>query len=155
MVTNSLTKFFGLDSLRLGWLVGGPELVDRLSGLQHHLLDVSRTSRHFGRVALDNAGTLADRSRDLLRENAALLGKFVDGTEHLAGVVDPGHSMAFLQYGDHDGDAVAESALEAGVRVAPGRFFGDRSRFRLSLSRDPGHTAEGLEVLREILASLG
>jgi len=154
VVTNSLTKFFGLDSLRLGWLVGPDELVERLSGMQHHLLDVSRTSRYFGRVALHNAGTLAGRSRGLLRENAALLDEFVDGTERLTGVVDAEHSMAFLRYRDHDGDAVADAALDAGVRVAPGRFFGDRSRFRLSLSRDPSHTAEGLDVLGEALAAL-
>jgi len=53
-----------------------------------------------------------------------------------------------------DGDAVAAAALDEGVRVAPGRFFGDPSRFRLSLSRDPSQTAEGLDILREALASL-
>jgi histidinol-phosphate/aromatic aminotransferase/cobyric acid decarboxylase-like protein len=84
-VSNSLTKFPGLDALRLGWLVADPGAVERLSSMRTHLLDVSRTSRYFGRVALHNAETLAERSRRVLRENAALL---AEGLRAFHGVLD-------------------------------------------------------------------
>jgi len=154
-VSNSLTKFLGLDALRLGWLVADPGAVERLSSMRTHLLDVSRTSRYFGRVALHNAETLAERSRRVLRENAALLAEFVDDREDLCGIVDPTHSTAFLSHDSADGDAVAEAALSEGIRVCPGRFFGADSRFRLSLSREPSRMAEGLRAFHGVLDSLG
>lgn len=154
VVTNSLTKFFGFDTLRLGWAIADTRTISRMSSMQNHLLDISPTSRYFGRVALSNVSPLVERSRHIVRENARLLREFVNSRDRLSGVVEPPHTMAFLTYGDIDGDTVTNAALNSGVRVCPGRFFGDSSRFRLSLSRDPNRMAEGLKAFGDVLDSL-
>lgn len=154
IVTNSLTKFFGFDTLRLGWLVANSKVVDRISLMQDHLLDVSPTSRYFGRIALENVAQLNEHSRSIFRKNAALLQKFIDSEPLLEGAVKPPHSMGFFSFGDVNGDKIADVALEEGIRVCPGQFFGDESRFRLSLSRDPAKMAEGLESFRRVLDTI-
>ncbi|WP_433630772.1 pyridoxal phosphate-dependent aminotransferase [Halomicrococcus sp. NG-SE-24] len=166
VVTNSLTKFHGLGSLQVGWLVADESFVERARSVGFHLPDVAGPSVTLARRALHgegrrseapadaDAGRLDDDSRARIAENHDLLASFVADRDDLHGFVAPGCTYGFLAHESADGDEIAEAAWEAGVLVVPGRFFADADRFRLSLGRDSSAARAGLDAFGDVLDSL-
>jgi aspartate/methionine/tyrosine aminotransferase len=151
VVTSSLTKFYGLDDLRIGWLVADEAFVDHARAIAYHFLGVADTSRALGKRALHNADHLAERSRTLLAENADLLREFLESRDDVEGFLAEGSSFAFLDPENADGDAVTQTAWEDGLLVVPGRFFGNDEYIRVSLGRSPSEVAPALETLGTVL----
>jgi aspartate/methionine/tyrosine aminotransferase len=154
VVTGSLTKFFGLGDLRVGWVIADSEFVDRARSILHHLPGNAGPSRALGMRAFHNVEDLAERSRDLVAENHALLASFVDAHDNVHAVVPGGSTYAFLEVDGTDGDELATAAWDEGVLVAPGRFFDDEDGVRVSLGRTPDHSAAALDALAGVLAEL-
>lgn len=151
VVTSSLTKFYGLDDLRIGWLIADEAFVDHARSVAYHFLGVADTSRALGKRALHNADRLDERSRTLLGENADLLGEFLDERDDLEGFLADGSPFAFLDPVNADGDEVTQAAWEVGLLVVPGRFFENDDRIRVSLGRSPSEVAPTLDKLGEVL----
>lgn len=154
LVSGSLTKFFGFDALRTGWLVGPVEVVDRARAVEPHFLGASEVGRHFARRVFANLATVAERSRDVLARNHASLASFVESRDDLDGVVFPGSTFAFLSHRSATGEEVTRAALDAGVLVSPGRFFDRPGRFRVALGGDPDRMQAGLDAFGSALDSL-
>lgn len=155
VVTNSLTKFFGFGELSLGWLVADAEFVESARAAGCHVPAVAEPSRRLARRALAAAPALAEEARERIRQNRAALAEFAAGREDLAGRVEPGCPIAFLEHESADGTAVAEAAWERGILVVPGRFFDDPDRFRVGACRDPDAVRAGLDRFGEALDALG
>jgi aspartate/methionine/tyrosine aminotransferase len=151
VVTNSLTKFCGLDDVRIGWLVADEAFVERARSVAYHFLGVSDTSRALGKRAFHNADYLTERSRTLLAENGDLLREFLRSRDDVDGFVAQGATFAFLDPQNADGDELASAAWEDGILVVPGRFFGDDDRVRVSLGRSPSEVGPALDALGEVL----
>lgn len=154
VVTNSLTKFHGLGGLNIGWLVADEEFVAAARSVGWHVPTVAQPSIELAKRTFHNAETLAERSRELLAENHALLAAFVADREDLTGDVFPDNTFAFPAHERADGDEVAAAAWDAGVLVVPGRFFDAPDRFRVSLGRNPGAARAGLDAFGNVLDSL-
>jgi len=155
VVTGSLTKFFGLGDLRLGWLVADREFVEAARRVAFHLPSVAGTSRALAMRALYGAEALAERKRDLLAANARLLAEFVEASPAVSGTVPSGSSFAFLGHELVDGDELVTAAGDEGVLVVPGRFFGDPQRVRVSLGHAPEEMETALATLAAVAARLG
>ncbi|MGB9986042.1 pyridoxal phosphate-dependent aminotransferase [Salarchaeum japonicum] len=151
VVTGSLTKFFGLGDLRIGWVVADESFVERARSVSNHFHAVSGPSRTLAMRAFHNRDRLAERSRTLLAENAELLSSFVADRDDLTGSVAPGSTFAFLDPANTDGDALTERAWENGLLVVPGRFFGDSERVRVSLGLAPNEMAAALDTFGDVL----
>ncbi|MDS0299017.1 pyridoxal phosphate-dependent aminotransferase [Halogeometricum sp. S1BR25-6] len=154
VVTGSLTKFYGLGGLRIGWLIGSEELLDAARDAAFHLPTVAEPSRALARRALHNREELSATAREHLRANHELLAEFAATHEKLSGEVYDGSTYAFLAHEDADGDEVAEAAWDEGILVVPGRFFDDADGFRIALGREPDHVEAALNALSDVLASL-
>ncbi|WP_446685156.1 pyridoxal phosphate-dependent aminotransferase [Haladaptatus pallidirubidus] len=154
VVTNSLTKFHGFGSVRIGWLVADAEFVSRARSIMHHVPAVSGPAVALARRALYSDIQLAEQSRERIIENRELLSEFVSGRDDLTGTATAGCTYGFFQHESADGDDVSEAAWEEGVLIVPGRFFDDRERFRLSLGLDGQSVEEGLEVFGSVLDEL-
>jgi aspartate/methionine/tyrosine aminotransferase len=154
VVTSSLTKFFGLGGLRIGWIVADTGFVDRARDVLAHVPTRAEPSVALARRALYNREDLARRSRELLAKNADHLATFVADRPDVTGPVYGDNTYAFLEYDGADGDAVAAAAEKRDLLVVPGRFFDDPDRFRVSLGRDPDHVEAALSVLDEVLEDL-
>jgi aspartate/methionine/tyrosine aminotransferase len=154
VVTGSLTKFYGLGGLRIGWLVGPDEVLDAARDAAFHVPTVAEPSRALARRALHNRAELSASAREHLRANHELLASFVADHDELAGTVHPGSTFAFLSHEDVSGDELVAAAWEEGVLVVPGRFFDDDDGFRVALGRDPDHVAAALDVLGDVVESV-
>lgn len=151
VVTGSLTKFFGLGDLRVGWLIADPEFVDRARSILAHVPTVGDTNRAMARRVLYDHSTVADRSRTLIDDHATALAEFVKSHPAVSGPVFDGSSFAFVGHDSFDGDEFATRAEQAGVLVVPGRFFGDSSKVRISLGRGRDDATAALATLSEVL----
>lgn len=154
VVTGSLTKFYGLGGLRIGWLVGPDEVLDAARDAAFHVPTVAEPSRALARRALHNREELSASAREHLRANHELLAAFVADHEVLSGTVHPDSTFAFLSHEAVSGDELVAAAWEEGVLVVPGRFFDDDDGFRVALGRDPDHVAAALDVLGDVVESV-
>lgn len=154
VVTGSLTKFLGLGSLRVGWLIADEAFAERARAAAAHLSAVAGPSRTLARRALGARDALGTRARDCCVDNATRLRRFVADRGDLAGTVHEGCPVAFLSHARAGGDRVAERAWKRGVLVVPGRFFGQSEGFRVSAGRSPAATVAALDALGDVLDSL-
>jgi len=153
-VTGSLTKFYGLGGLRVGWIVADPAVIEAARGIARHFPSLADPSLALARRALANREALSTRAREHCEATHDLLAEFVADRPALSGPVFDGSTYAVLAHDRADGDAVAAAAWEAGVLVVPGRFFELDDRFRVSLGAPPERTAAGLDALGSVLDGL-
>ncbi|WP_435153543.1 pyridoxal phosphate-dependent aminotransferase [Haladaptatus sp. DFWS20] len=154
VVTNSLTKFHGFGSIRVGWLVADAEFVSRARSIMYHVPAISGPAVSLARRALYNETELAEQSRERIVENRELLTNFVAERDDLTGAASAGCTYGFFEHESADGNEVATAAWKKGVLIVPGRFFDDDERFRLSLGLETETVREGLDVFGSVLDEL-
>ncbi len=148
--TNSLTKVYGLNGLRCGWILAAPEIAERAWRLTELFNNIGvHAAERRSVVAFQNLDALAARSRALLGANAAALNEFyashaerLDVRPHVHGTV------SFPRVIGCDADALCELLTERyETAVVPGRFFGAQDHVRIGLGVDPAKFRAGLERL--------
>ncbi|KAB1196103.1 MULTISPECIES: pyridoxal phosphate-dependent aminotransferase [Haloferax] len=154
VTTGSLTKFHGLGGLRIGWMIAGPELVERARSVSMYNPSVADPSRKLARRALHNGEKIATAARDQLSKNHDRLASFVADRPTLSGRIHSGGTFAFLSHDELDGDEVVDAAWEAGVLVVPGRFFDDPESFRIALGGTPDEMDAALDAFGNVLDDL-
>ncbi|ELZ85094.1 pyridoxal phosphate-dependent aminotransferase [Haloferax elongans ATCC BAA-1513] len=154
VVTGSLTKFYGLGGLRVGWLVGPEAVVARARQASMHLPSVADPSMKLARRALHNSEQLDAAAREHLSANHELLASFLAERPNLDGRIHAGGSFALFEHETHSGGEVVEAALDGDVLVVPGRFFDRSDAFRISLGGDPDAMAAALDAFGSVLDEL-
>lgn len=149
IVTSSLTKVYGLNGLRCGWVFAEPELATRMWRLMELFIGHGvMAAELLGLAALENLDTIAARSKKVLGRNRDALNAFyrtrgdLEWTEHLHGTV----SFPRLRMGT--ATTLCE-LLETkyDTAVVDGAFFGMPQHFRIALGIRPKTFATGLERL--------
>lgn len=142
LTTASFTKAYGLGALRLGWILGAPDLLapvrraDNLISVQVATPSILALARVWPRLSALRRGALAPVKRNLgaLRRSGLA---FVEPEAGLTALVKVG-----------DGDAAATALHSRGIGVAPGSFFGAPEYVRISLGADREQFEKGLAALR-------
>ena len=152
VVTNSLTKSYGLAGLRCGWTISSRPVAER----------IRRT-----RDVVDNAGPappdplavlafgrmpeLSERARLILTTNVARATTFFEAQPRLELALPPSASVVFPRVlGAPTSKALVQELLDRyGVAVAPGHFFEAPQHVRISLGCAPDVLDEGLNRLAQ------
>lgn len=157
IATNSLTKAYGLDGLRAGWILGPKGLIRR-AGTIHDLLGVNGVApgERMTLAALRRLPALRRRTRLLLDGNLALVRRFLGSEPRLAAHVPPGGNVFFARLpAGIDGDRFARCLLERySTLVVPGRFFEAPQFIRVSFGCSASNLARGLRNLSHALDDL-
>ena len=155
--TNSLTKVYGLNGLRCGWVLAEPALAERMWRLtelfnNHGVHAAERLSL----AAFQSLDDLARRSRTLLDANAAALNFFYAAHLDRFDVHLHAHgTVSFPRLRSGDADALCDLLVSRyETAVVPGRFFGAPEHIRIGLGVDPATFAEGLARLGRALDEL-
>jgi aspartate/methionine/tyrosine aminotransferase len=152
---SSLTKAYGLASLRCGWTIATPEWTHRIRRARD-LVDVWAPipSDRLAVVAFRHLGALSDRARSIVRANQAAVAGFLSGRADLA-CVPPRSTLAFPRFreADDSGPFVDRLFAATGTAVAPGRFFGAPAHFRIAFGSAPSTVAAGLAAITRHLDS--
>lgn len=157
LATNSLTKAYGLDGLRAGWLLGPPAVVRRAARI-HDTLGVNGVApgERLALAAFRRLAPIGRRARAILRPNLAALRAFLARESRLRAVVPEAGNVCFPRLpGRLDGDRFAAHLLKRyGTLVVPGRFFESPRNVRLSFGCEPRRLARGLAAISRALDDL-
>lgn len=149
----SLTKAWGLASLRIGWVIGAPPLVARCAQI-FDLLGVNPPSATLALAlaALDDADRLDRRAQDAA---ARVRSAFARTPWPCAAPVLPdGGIIGFVKLppGWTSESAAAMLRHNDGIQTVPGHFFGRDDHLRVGFAPE---TTDGEEGCRLIAARLG
>jgi hypothetical protein len=155
--TNSLTKAYGLASLRCGWTLASPELTERIRRARD-VVDVWSPipSDRLSVVAFREIDRLAERARRLFLANAPLVAAFLLGRPEVE-CVPSRATIAFPRFRDgRDASPFVEKLFrEHGVAVVPGTFFHSPAHFRIAFGGKTEALRKGLDTIGGCLDSGG
>ena len=156
VVTNSLTKAFGLSGIRCGWVLAEPSLAETM----WHLADIYygtpvHPAELLGIVAFDNLDKVAHRAQGLLQTNRAMFKSFLDSRNDLACVRNEYATTVFPRLLKGTVDALDRLLREKyETSIVPGSYFGQPQHFRMGACGDTEMTREGLRRLGQALDEL-
>lgn len=152
VVTNSLTKVYGLSGLRCGWILAEPELARRMYRL-HDLFGVNNpyVTDQISCLAFERLDHIAQWSRELLDRNRALAKEFVESIPALDCALPKAGTVLFprIEYPVDEFCAFLRERYE--TVITPGKFFGAPDRIRIGMGGETSVLAEGLSRIRQAL----
>jgi len=151
VTTSTLTKSYGLGSLRLGWVSGATAALERCAEAQNTLsVEPAGPSLALALALAPHLDALRERSHAILAANHARWGRIIaDGLPCDTAVPSPG-TTTFIHFpGPAGGDAFAAYAAERfELLTVPGRFFGEPRGVRIALGGEPARCAAALETFQ-------
>jgi len=158
LTTNSLTKAYGLDGLRAGWILGPPALAARAGRINDLLTNNSvAPGEQMTLAAFKRLAAIDRRAHALLDPNLATLRRFLAKEHRLGAALPDGGSIAFLRLPRRvNADRLADQLLRRyATLVVPGRFFESPGCIRISFGCKPAVLARGLANISRALDDLG
>jgi aspartate/methionine/tyrosine aminotransferase len=154
--TNSLTKAYGLASLRCGWALACPEVTLKIRRARN-VVDVwsAIPADRLSVLAFRNLDRLTERSRKLVATNTRIVGSFLGRRAGDLECVRSDATIAFPRFADgRDAAPFADRLLrQRGVAVVPGAFFDSPAHFRISFGGATGALEEGLHAIDQCLTA--
>ena len=157
VTTNSLTKAYGLDGLRAGWILGPSEAVAEAARINDLMTNNGvAPAERMSVAALRHLPAIRRRAQAVLRPNLARVAAYLRDETRLSAVVPSGGSVVFPRLpAGLDGDRVATHLREQyDTLVVPGRFFEARHHVRVSFGVPPAQLERGLRALSRTLDDL-
>ena len=154
IATNSLTKVYGLNGLRCGWVLAEPAIAERAWRLTELFNNIGvHAAERMSLAAVRNLDAIAARARTLLDANAVALNDFYAAHTDALDVRPHAHgTVSFPRLRRGDGDALADRLVHRyETAVVPGRFFGMPDHVRIGLGVAPETFREGLDRLGQAL----
>jgi len=151
--TNSLTKAYGLASLRCGWALASPGIAEKIRRARD-VVDVwsPMPSDRLSVIAFRRLDRLADRARAIVARNAPLAEAFLRARREFECVASAA-TIAFPRFADgrDAGPFVQRLFGEHGVAIVPGAFFDSPSNFRISFGGETAALEKGLAAIAACL----
>lgn len=153
VATRSLTKAYGLDGLRVGWVLAEPPLAARIRALTDLFsITVAHPSERLAVRALARADHLAARLAPAVTENRQLVDALVERHPALSWSRPLAGTVGLVRVAGMEVNALVERLeREHDATVAPGRFFGAPDAFRIGFGMRTEVLREGLARLEEAL----
>jgi len=153
VITNSLTKAYGLSGIRCGWVLAEPELAHRMWQIVDFTYGSNvHPAEQIAVIALDNLGRIRGRAQRLLETNRVLVNQFLASRNDLDCEPSQFGTTVFprLRRG-----RVSEFATLLRERfetsVVPGEFFEQPQHFRLGFCGETETVRAGLERVNDAL----
>lgn len=157
IVTNSLTKVYGLGTLRAGWMLAAPAILERARDLFDHICVVnSAPSQQLAIAAFERIDRLAERTRRIQQAGYAVYCQWLDSRDD---VIGHGHDGAVFDFPrivglDDTAPLCQMLAREYDTSIVPGALFGAPAHVRISFTLPPDLVAEGLARVSQALDRL-
>ena len=150
IVTNGLSKAYGLPGLRIGWIAGPESTIAKLwSYHDYTTIAPSSIGDRLARVALKKRSEILERTRNILRTNRPILEQWVNQTAIFSFVKPKAGAISFARYGlKVNSTRLAEKLLEQrSVLVVPGDHLGIDGYLRIGYGAEPSYLKAGLDLI--------
>ena len=157
LTTNSLTKAYGLDGLRAGWMLGPAPLIARAGRINDLMTNNSvAAGERMALAAFRRHRDIDRRAHSLLDPNLARLRPFLAGEPRLRGLVPEGGNVAFprLPLAIDSDRLVRHLVKRYSTLVVPGRFFEAPRHIRISFGCRRSRLERGLANISRALDDL-
>jgi aspartate/methionine/tyrosine aminotransferase len=154
LTTNSLTKAYGLDGLRAGWMLGPAPLVARAGRINDLMTNNSvAAGERMALAAFRHQRDIDRRAHAILDPNLARVRAFLAREPRLKAFVPEGGNVVFPRLPPAvDGDRLAARLVSRhSTLVVPGRFFESPRHIRLSFGCRATLLAKGLANISGVL----
>jgi aspartate/methionine/tyrosine aminotransferase len=158
IITNGLSKAYGLPGLRIGWIVAPKDRIAKTWSYHDYTTIAPGTlSDCLARIALAPEGRMRclERTRDICRKNFPLFRSWMESHGSLFRMVEPkAGAIAYVRYDLAVNSTVLIERLlkEKSVLVVPGDHFGMDQYLRIGYGPPPEYLQQGLEHVRDIIA---
>jgi aspartate/methionine/tyrosine aminotransferase len=153
VVTNSLTKAYGLSGLRCGWILAEPDLARAMWRLDDLFASIpAHPAELLSVVALENLDSIRERGRKVVEADRVLLRAFLDSQNAVFAPRTEFGSTAIvrLENGNVE-DFLTRLHADYETSAVPGRFFGLPNHFRIGMGVDTKMFGEGLQRIAQAL----
>ena len=156
VVTNSLTKVYGLSGLRCGWILAEPDLARSMWRLNDLFASIpAHPAELLSVVALENLNHIRDRGRKIIEADRALLREVLTRQEGLSAPRTEFGTTAILRLAHGNVDSfLAQLRTEHETSAVPGHFFGLPNHFRIGMGVNTEMFGEGLQRISQTLAKV-
>lgn len=157
IITNGLSKAYGLPGLRMGWTLAPPEQAATLWAYRDYTtIAPSALSDKLAQTALEPARRerILARTRSILQRNYAVLAEWLDAHPGLFTHIAPkAGAIAWLRYhfDINSTELVDRLRNECGVLIVPGDCFGMDGYLRVGFGGEVEPMREGLNRIGEFL----
>jgi hypothetical protein len=156
VITNSLTKVYGLSGLRCGWILAEPELAERMWRL-NDLFGVNQAhpAERLACIAFDRLDEVIGDTPAMLGRNRGLFNGFIDSRNDLECMPAGCGITAFPRWTGGDTQRLDDHLREHyDASVVPGRWFEMPDHFRIGFGLPTEDFEEGIRRLGRALDDL-
>jgi len=160
IITNGLSKAYGLPGLRIGWLVTTSELAKKLWAYHDYTsIGPSALSDYLARKALqpDMHNKILERTRAQLRTNLPIVKEWVDRHRENFSFVPPrAGAIAYIKYNLRINSTTLAQRLmkEKSTLIVPGDHFGMDGYMRIGYGPPKEYLTAGLNRVDEMIRQL-
>jgi aspartate/methionine/tyrosine aminotransferase len=149
LITNSLTKAYGLSGLRCGWVLAQPDLAQRMWRINDlHGATFVHPGELLSVIAFEKLPRISARMSDLLQINRKLLRQFIDARDDLDCYWPEFGTVAFPRLLRGNADRLADFLREHyETSVVAGSFFGAPEYFRIGVGAPTEMVGPALDQL--------
>lgn len=157
LITNGLSKAYGMPGLRIGWLIGTPEALDEVRPHHDYLtLTPAALSDRLASLALEpeRRKRILARTRSILQKNYPLVRDWIEAHGTMFHHVPPAAgAICYIRYTmDINSTELAERLRkEKSVLVIPGDQFGMDGYIRIGTGPPKEYMLGGLNRIDELL----
>jgi len=160
IVTCGLSKAYALPGLRIGWLIGPKQIIEKAwSYHDYTTIATGILSNRIATIALqpEMRQRILTRNRTLLRENLKLLHEWVEIHDTLFHFIPPkAGGMAFLRYNIpiNSTDFTTRLREEKSCFIVAGNCFGMDNYIRIGIGSEKNYFLDGLRKISEMIEDL-
>jgi len=155
--TGSMSKVYSLAGLRVGWVAGPDEVIEAcVEHRDYTTISVGQLDERLATIALRALDKLLARNLAIVRENAALVDRWVRSEVRLSYVPPRAGTTVFVRY-DYDlpSTELCQRLFDTtGAFVVPGAAFDWEGWLRLGYAFDAERLADGLDAISQFFRTL-
>src|SRR5438270_5897084 len=147
IVTNSLTKAYGLSGLRCGWVLARPELARRMFRINDlHGATFAHPAELLSVIAFEKLARISAYMKSILETNRKLLQDFLRSCNDLDYFWPKYGTIVFPRLKSGSVEGLCQLLREEfETSIVPGQFFEDPQRFRVGVGIPTQAAAEALQ----------
>lgn len=153
IVTSGLSKTYALPALRIGWIVGPREFIDRIIiRRDYDIISLSKMNDMLASEVLNQKDKVIKRNIDICLENRKIIQEWIQNEPHITNVFTQGTTQLICYDIKMDSETFAELIQkETGIFFVPGTCYNSEYHLRLGGGLNPTVLKEGLEVFSKWL----